>query len=253
MDTDAPELNHESTNTNDDTTFSSSNVDTMPHTDPHTQGQRRRGIDHGSTLIDMLDALNRPDDASGSSTSSQAHPLNPNTGRRYTAAEKGKGRAPANATTEGRAISISDTDDEGGDESIEVTGVKRKADVLEQSVSGDDEEEDIEVIANEEEGWLGAYSESKRGRWRKKAYISLSCLFFRTYKCCRYCLVSLLYSGSSRVFPSLLLQARSVSSSRCGAHSLKPFYSLHTSATSSLLLDHLSPDTPMCLLTPSHG
>ena len=73
--------------------------------------------------------------------------------RRYTAAEKGKGRAGKKET-----IVVDDEDD-----SIQITGIKRKVEEIE-SVEEEEEEEEVD------ETKLGAYSEwsgclSGVGRW----------------------------------------------------------------------------------------
>jgi hypothetical protein len=208
-----PELNNANTNTNDNREvddypaepydFTNSNFYTPPSPEP--QARPRSRIDHGSTLIDMLDELEHPETSSSSSSNPNNNnsTINPDTGRRYTAAEKGKGKATT-ATTGSRPISISD--EEEGDESIQVIGVKRKAENVD---SVDDEssveEEKNEGVDDEEEHRLGAYSELMSMPLaialalgiRVGAYISLSCMFLGTHTSSHYRLVSLPLSLSS--------------------------------------------------------
>jgi len=94
--------------------------------------------DHGSTLIDMINHTEEDLDEEESLAERQS---------RFTAAEKGKGRARPKGTGKGNEAIIVDDEE---DDSIQVTGVKRKIHEIES-------DEEVE----EEEGAdtrLGAYS-----------------------------------------------------------------------------------------------
>lgn len=140
-----------------------------------------RTYDRGATLLDMLDVIDgtnvqrQPESgiaSSSSSSSSSSSPTHPEAvpaptrdtnGRRFTAAEKGKGRAPP-------AETITISDNEEGDDSIVVTGMKRKVHEVEDEdevVDGvlggalseaEDAEEEVEA-AEQEQHRLGEFSE----------------------------------------------------------------------------------------------
>jgi hypothetical protein len=102
----------------------------------HENGhEQEAGIDHGSTLIDMIDNVELP-------ARSDAEVEEEAANRRYTAAEKGKGRA-------GRARETITIDDDEEEDSIQIIGMKRKLEV-------ESEEEGVD----EDETRLGAFSES---------------------------------------------------------------------------------------------
>lgn len=103
----------------------------------HENGDHETNVNHGSTLIDMLDDIDRP----AANVESEAD-------RRYTAAEKGKGRAGRVRTGEKETITIDDEEEE--EDSIQITGMKRKVVV---------ESEEEEDEGNEDETRLGAFSE----------------------------------------------------------------------------------------------
>jgi len=108
-------------------------------TSNHNNDQTPR-IDHGSTLIDMLhhiDPVEDDDEVEVEETLAERN-------RRFTAAEKGKGRA-GTRTGAGKRETIVVDDEE---DSIQITGVKRKVEEIE---SEEEEEED--------ETRLGAYCE----------------------------------------------------------------------------------------------
>ena len=107
----------------------------------HENVDNGSNVNHGSTLIDMLD-IDRPVPTEADNEAD----------RRYTAAEKGKGRA--GRTGRGRerekeTITIDDEEEE--EDSIQITGMKRKAVV---------ESEEEEEGGDEDETRLGAFSES---------------------------------------------------------------------------------------------
>lgn len=153
--------------------------------DPVWDPAPTRRYDHGATLLDMLDVIDGtnvndrlpptnaevdrvvPSSSSSSSTSTSTSPAQHthtqmvDGSRRYTAAEKGKGRAPPAET-----ITISDNEEgDGDDEAIVVTGVKRKIHEVEDEdvVDGGQTEAPGEVERDgegeEEEHRLGEFSE----------------------------------------------------------------------------------------------
>jgi hypothetical protein len=100
-------------------------------------------IDHGSTLIDMIDNVEPPARTAEEEEEEAAH-------RRFTAAEKGKGRA-------GRTRETITIDDDEEEDSIQITGMKRKLEV-----------ESEEEVVDEDETRLGAFSESTLPRYQPK-------------------------------------------------------------------------------------
>lgn len=152
--------------------------DTETGGDPIWDPPPSRTYDHGATLLDMLDVIDgtqrQPTTAMASSSSSSSsspahsHSLpNGNTNRRFTAAEKGKGRAAP-------AEPITISDNEGEDEAIVVTGVKRKVHEVEDDegdgdsevvdgalggVTAEEKREEVEGEAEEEGVRLGEFSE----------------------------------------------------------------------------------------------
>jgi hypothetical protein len=98
-------------------------------------------IDHGSTLIDMINDIEPPARTNAEEEEEAAN-------RRFTAAEKGKGRA-------GRARETITIDDDEEEDSIQITGMKRKLEV-------ESEEEGV----NEDETRLGAFSKTTLPRYQ---------------------------------------------------------------------------------------
>jgi hypothetical protein len=92
-------------------------------------------IDHGSTLIDMINHTEQDLDEEESLAERQS---------RFTAAEKGKGRARPAKAGKGETIIVDDEEDDN----IQVTGIKRKI----HEIESDQEEEEGEDTR------LGAYS-----------------------------------------------------------------------------------------------
>jgi hypothetical protein len=96
--------------------------------------------DHGSTLIDMINHNHNEQDLDEEESLAERQ-------SRFTAAEKGKGRArPAKGGKEGKGETIIVDDEE--EDNIQVTGVKRKI----HEIESDQEEEEGEDTR------LGAYS-----------------------------------------------------------------------------------------------
>lgn len=110
----------------------------------HAHEHEQQQLDHPTGVIGLLDALTNTDDpqapppppppetvassSSSSNASSSSQTRNParstrSTGRRYTAAEKGKGRA-SGPGADVEPITISEDEEE--DEGIQITGMKRK-------------------------------------------------------------------------------------------------------------------------------
>jgi hypothetical protein len=100
-----------------------------------SENQQEARVDHGSTLIDMINDIESPARTNAEEEEEAAN-------RRFTAAEKGKGRA-------GRARETITIDDDEEEDSIQITGMKRKLEV-------ESEEEGVD----EDETRLGAFSES---------------------------------------------------------------------------------------------
>lgn len=218
--------------------------------------------EHPSTLIELLDAIdqNRNRDSherinndadevgdndndnapstSSSSTSTPRHHHNETQverDRRFTAAEKGKGRAIAPGTiprtgAEGETITISEDEEE--DDVIQVTGIKRKIHTLDDDEEGEqrglidgqlgDTGGVVEVVPvdqglevkdglKEFSEWISAPGRS-RWCWCWLLIRSLSCLFLRADPSRHYRLVSFLYTYSYSllyVFPEYELIFRS--------------------------------------------
>lgn len=107
------------------------------HDHGHENVDNGTNVNQGSTLIDMLDIEPPAADVENEAD------------RRYTAAEKGKGRAGRLRAREKETITIDDEEEE--EDSIQITGMKRKAVV---------ESEEEEEGGDEDETRLGAFSES---------------------------------------------------------------------------------------------
>jgi hypothetical protein len=113
-------------------------VDIEPDTDNDTQ-INDYAMNHGSTLIDMINHNHNQNEEEGEVEESLAERRS-----RFTAEEKGKGRAQPRKG--GETIIVDDEEDD----SIQVTGVKRKVHEIE-------DEEEVEEEEGEDSR-LGAYS-----------------------------------------------------------------------------------------------